>query len=239
MPKEKVTAETDWEVESGLPDDFDFWITRAEFGYLAEYTDQSGAQVPLLLWHGESPDVEIDSPIPWSLGKGWEPTKGGKSVRHVNGKEKFVATSMYGRLITRVTQELGVDMASRGSAKDASVWEGLGFHMKREEIEYKGLLQDKGGKTTRLMPVAFLGDKSEKKTVKKAAPAAAEKGQETTDTGEDALIKKLKLLAKTKDRMTFQSLALKMDEVNADEELLEQILDDSDDGFWARARKGE
>lgn len=230
MPKEKPA--TDWEVESGLPDDFDFWITRAEFGYLAEYTDGSGAQVPLLLWYGESPDIEIDSPIPWSLGKGWEPTKGGKSVRHVNGKEKFVATSMYGRLITRVTQELGVDMASRGSAKDASVWEGLGFHLKREEIEYKGLLQEKGGKTTRLMPVAFLGDKSEKKA-KSSAP------EEKSEGDEDALIKKLKLLAKTKDRMTFQSLALKMDEVNENEELLEQILDDGDNGFWAKARRGE
>lgn len=225
----------DWELESGLPDDFDFYITRAEFGYLAEYTDQNGAQVPLLIWYGESPDVEFDGPIPWSLGKGWEPTHGGRSVKHVNGKERFVETSMMGRLIRRVTQELGVDMASRGSAKDASVWEGLGFHMKREEIEYKGLMQDKGGKTTRLMPVSFLGEKKDGNKPAAGQPEAA-KESASSSSDDELLLKKLKAWARTKDRTEFQKLALDLEEVNANDNLLAQILDDSDNGFWALAR---
>lgn len=237
MPKKDEQVVNDWELESGLPDDFDFWITRAEFGYLPEYTDQSGAQVPLLIWYGEAPGVDIEH-IAWSLGKGWEPIEGGRKVKHVEGKQKFVATSMYGRLIKRVIEELGVDMNARGSSKVASVWEGLGFHMKREEIEFKGLMEDRGGKTSRLMPVSFLGERKSGKTAvassKKEAPAEEEPGSE-----KDSLIKKLKAIAKVKSREEFQKLALDMHEVNADEDLLMDVLDDTDNGFWARARRGE
>jgi hypothetical protein len=193
--------------------------------------------VPLLIWYGESPDgVEVEH-IAWSIGKGWEPIKGGRAVKHVNGKERFVATSIYGRMIKRVVEELGVDMASRGSAKDASVWEGLGFHMKREEIEYKGILADKGGKTTRLMPTAFLGDR---KSGKPAAPTKESKADKPSGAGdEDALVQKLKAIAKVKERNEFQKLALQMQEVNDNNDLLMDILDDTDNGFWSRARRGE
>ncbi|MEM3646838.1 MAG: hypothetical protein QW334_01650 [Thermofilum sp.] len=227
-------------MEEGLPDDFDFWVTRAEFGYLPEYTDQSGAQVPLLIWYGESPDgVEIEH-IGWSLGKGWEPIKGGKEVRHQSNKDKFVKTSMYGRLIQRV-HELGVDMSRRGSAKIASVWEGLGFHMKREEIEFKGLLEERGGKTSRLMPVAFLGERKGSKSVPKQAQAeeksqAAEVPKTETD---DVLMKKLKVLAKTKPKDEFQRMVMEMPGVVDNDDLMADLLDDSENGFWARSRRGE
>jgi len=231
-----VEPKGDWVLEEGLPDDFDWWITKAEFGYLPEYTDQSGAQVPLLIWYGESPDgVEIEH-IAWSLGKGWEPTKNGKEVKHQNNKDKFIKTSMYGRLIQRV-HELGVDMSQRGSARVASVWEGLGFHMKREEIEFKGLLEDRGGKTTRLMPVKFLGEKKAGKAV--SAPAKKEDTLQPKADDSDQIMKKLKAIAKVKSREEFQKMAMDMPEVNDNPDLLMDVLDDSDNGFWARARRGE
>jgi len=233
-----VEPKGDWILEEGLPDDFDFWITKAEFGYLPEYTDASGAQVPLLIWYGESPDgVEVEH-IAWSLGKGWEPIKGGKEVKHINNKDRFVKSSMYGRLIQRV-HELGVDMSQRGSAKVASVWEGLGFHMKREEIEFKGLLEDRGGKTSRLMPVAFLGERKSGKATPKPAEDKSTSPEAPKAEADDVLMKKLKALAKTKPKDEFQRLVLDMPEVVDNDDLMADLLDDSDNGFWARARRGE
>lgn len=231
----------DWELdEGGLPDDFDFTITSAEFGYEENYKDQTGAMIPLLKLHGTSPDVEIDTAVTYSLGSGWEPTKGGKEIKNAQGKHVFTKTSMIGRLIERVTSKeppgLGIDMAARGSAKIAAVWVGLSFHMKREEFEFKGLLQDKGGKSTRLMPVTFLGDKG--KGAGKAGTenkSAAGKGKAETGDVSSLVEKKLTMLAKKLDKTEFQKKAMDMDEVVENDDLMTDVLDDSADGFWARA----
>jgi len=243
-----------WETSSGLPDDFDFYITRAEFGYIPEYTDNAGEPQLLLLLYGESPDVELDRPIPYSVGKGWQPVKGGKEVVHEDGKKLFVSTSMYGRFIERVVKELGVDMRSRGLPQDATVWEGLGFHMKREKIEYPGLMSDRGGATERLMPTKFLGEKGKKtkgksraETKEPASKEAKEAASEPEEKKEAAagesggppkkLIKKLEILArKTDDYNEFTDKAMDDEEVMQYDNLVDDIIDDSEDGFWARAR---
>jgi len=105
-----------WDLDSGLPDDFDFHITGASFGYRQEYMD---GEVPLLIWEGESPDEDVESII-WPCGQGWEVIKGGAEVQHPK-RNRFVKTSMMGKLISRVVNELGVDMRSRGPATRAEV----------------------------------------------------------------------------------------------------------------------
>ena len=206
-----------WETDAGLPDDFDFWITSSKFGYRNEY--MSG-EVALLIWEGESPDEDVASII-WPCGSGWEVVEQGKKVQHPK-RVRFVATSIIGKLINRVVKELGVDMAARGVATEASVWNNLGFHMRREELEYgTGILEDKGGKTTHLMPVAVL----EKPAEKKAIAAVTVQGL----TG-----KKLVALAKKLDREEFQRRAMDMEDVVASDDLIAQVLDDSDEGFWAK-----
>lgn len=228
--------ENDWELESALPDDFDFHITRAYFGYQDEYVDQSGAQVPLLIWEGHSPDVDLERPICWSLGKGWKPVKGGRLVQHEAGKKFFVETSMYGRLIRRVVGRvekgkvveggLFPGLAQRGSAKDASIWEGLGFHMQREEIEFAGLMQEKGGKTSRLMPVKFLGESG--KEAGSPAPAAP-------DADNAEIIAKLEDMARNAaSHREFAKLAMRMPEVAGDDYLSDQVVDPGK--LWARVR---
>lgn len=217
--KDKDTKDT-WNTDSGLPDDFDFHITSAYFGYRDEY--MSG-EVPLLIWQGESPDEDIDSII-WPCGQGWEVVKGGDAVEHPK-RERFVKTSLVGRLIDRVVTELKVDMRSRGKATDASVWKGLGFHMRREEIEFgPGILEDRGGKTTHLMPVAVL----KKPAGEKVEPTPAAEGKP------DLTEKKLAILAKKLDREEFQKQAMDMEDVVANDDLMGQVLDDSDEGFWAK-----
>lgn len=216
-----------WDLDTGLPDDFDFYITGASFGYRKEYMD---GEVPLLIWEGESPDEDVDSII-WPCGQGWEVVKGGAEVEHPK-RTRFVKTSMVGRLINRVVNELDVDMRSRGPATRADVWKGLGFHMRREEIEYgSGILEDRGGKTTHLMPVAVL----EKPARGKAKEVKAEEVEAKPSAA--ALEKKLALLASKLSREDFQAKAMDIPEVVADDDLLGSILDDSEDGFWAKHHK--
>src|SRR3990167_9198583 len=59
------------EAGGGLPDDFDFCVTKAYFGYSSE---SQGGQTPLLIWEGFSPTVKISKPILWSIGNGWVPS---------------------------------------------------------------------------------------------------------------------------------------------------------------------
>ena len=217
--KNKDTKDT-WDTDSGLPDDFDFFITDASYGYRDEYKE---GEVALLIWHGESPDEDVDSVI-WPCGSGWEVVKGGESVEHPK-RTRFVKTSMVGRLIDRVVTELKVPMRSRGKATDASVWKGLGFHLRREEITFgPGILEDRGGVTTHLMPVAVLEKPAEKKAEK--APVAEGKP--------DLTEKKLTALAKKLDREEFQKRAMDMEDVVANDDLMGQVLDDSDEGYWAK-----
>jgi hypothetical protein len=220
-------AKDSWDLDSGLPDDFDFHITGASFGYRSEYMD---GEVALLIWEGESPDEDVDSII-WPCGSGWEVVKGGAEVEHPK-RTRFVKTSMMGKLIDRVVNQLGVDMRNRGPATRADVWKGLGFHMRREEIEYgSGILEDRGGKTTHLMPVAVL----EKPT--RGKPKEVKMEEVETKPSAAALEKKLALLASKLSREDFQAKAMDMPEVVADDDLLGSILDDGEDGFWAKHHK--
>lgn len=220
-----------WLLESGLPDDFDFHITGASFGYRQEYMN---GEALLLIWEGESPDDDVESII-WPCGGKWEVGKGGAEAAHPK-RVRFVKTSMMGKLIDRVVNKLGVDMQSRGESFEAKVWVGLGFHMKREEIEYGGILEDRGGKTVHLMPVGVLEAKAGKgatNTDKSKGTAAVVEDKPVTKVIE----KKLSLLAKKLSKEEFQSKAMDMAEVVDDADLLAAVLEDSDDGFWAKAQE--
>jgi hypothetical protein len=213
-----------WDLDSGLPDDFDFHITGASFGYRQEYMD---GEVPLLIWEGESPDEDVESII-WPCGQGWEVVKGGAEVQHPK-RNRFVKTSMMGKLISRVVNELGVDMRGRGPATKADVWKGLGFHLKREEIEYgSGILEDRGGKTTHLMPVAVL-EKESKGKAKASAESAETKAEKASD---ELTMKKLAALATKLSREEWQKKAMDMPEVVENDDLLGRVLDDSEEGLY-------
>ena len=213
-----------WDLDSGLPDDFDFHITGASFGYRQEYMD---GEVPLLIWEGESPDEDVESII-WPCGQGWEVVKGGAEVQHPK-RNRFVKTSMMGKLISRVVNELGVDMRNRGPATKADVWKGLGFHLKREEIEYgSGILEDRGGKTTHLMPVAVL-EKEAKGKAKASAEPSETKAEKASD---DLTMKKLAALATKLSREEWQKKAMDMPEVVENDDLLGRVLDDSEEGLY-------
>jgi len=213
----KATRE-DYELESGLPDDFDAVIARSWFGYKEEY--QKG-QVPLLLLDLEGPEIEPLN-VAFSIGADWKVIDGGKRVEHPKGKKRFVRSSMIGHLIDRVVNQMGIEMWERGFPTEADIWTGLAFHWKREEITFgPGILEEKGGKTTHLMPTDYLPDF---KVAEAAAPAV-----------EPELESKLVALAKAaEDFNAFAKAALKVPGVGDNPKLINSILDETDKGFYAQ-----
>ncbi|MBA7562028.1 hypothetical protein ES708_03677 [subsurface metagenome] len=217
MTTGKATRE-DFELESGLPDDFDAVITRSWFGFKEEY--QKG-QVPLLLLDLEGEEIEPTN-VAFSIGADWKITDGGHRVEHPKGKKRFVATSMIGRLIDRTVNKIGIELWERGFPTEADIWTGLAFHWMREEISFgPGILEEKGGKTTHLMPTDYLPDFKVGET---AAPAV-----------EPELETKLAALAKASDDFNaFAKAALKVSGVGDSPKLINSVLDESDKGFYAQ-----
>ena len=227
-----------WTPVDSLPDDFDGWISRATFGFMQEY---QGGQTPLLLLDVESEDVELSRPIAFSIGNGWSIGDQGQTIQGEKPDKRITRNSKYGRLLVRVVNELGVDMRARGEPTTASVWEGLGFHWKREELDYStgggAILAETGGKTQQVMPTAYLGDRTAKKAV--AAPAARTRAAAKKEAPtEDGLTAKLTKMAKLMELEPFQTAALGIPELQttANAALMAAVLEDSNDGFWAQAR---
>jgi len=245
----------DFETPSGFADDFDFFIDDARFGYLRSYMD---GQVPLLIWEGHSPDAEDVTEVSFPLGTGWTVRDSGARVEHEKGRKTFIRNSIMGHLIRRVVDELKVEQRYPaffdGSPREAKIWAGFGFHLKREKITYPNLRRDdssQGVETERLMPVAILKVPGEKAAAASKAPkdvqgpaaaaasAAADARASEGGSGDAAkklLRTKLVALAKRLDRQQFQLAALDMPGVADDPELLNEVIDDSEEGLWAKAR---
>jgi len=215
--KSNATRE-DFELDSGLPDDFDAVIAKSWFGFKDEY--QKGT-VPLLLLDLEGPEVEPLN-VTFSIGADWMIVDGGKRVEHPKGKKRFVRTAMIGRLIDRVVVQMGIPLWELGFPTEADIWTGLAFHWKREDITYgPGILEDKGGKTTHLMPTDHLADFTA--------------GEATAPAVEPELEAKLDALAKASDDCrSFALAALKITGVGANPQLVNSIIDDKETGFYSQ-----
>jgi len=146
-----------FELDSGLPDDYEVVVERAEFGYRDVYLS---GEAPLLILYCASPEMEVREEL-FSIGRGWDVVPGGERVE---GKQKFLASSWLGRLIVRCSE---LDMpsyeggdngtvldfiAERGTAQEAHIWVGLKFRMKREEADF-----GERGIHKHIMPTECLG----------------------------------------------------------------------------------
>jgi hypothetical protein len=223
----------EWELSSGLVEECDFYVDRARFGYRENYMQGT---VPLLILEGHSPDSEVEEVV-YPIGTGWRVVANGARIEHESGeKKRIVRTSMYGRLISRVVEELGHEgLMDRGSPYEAKVWVGYGFHLRREKFEFKGLEREgRQVQTERLMPVQIIRTPDEARS-----EAAPESGPaEDKVKASPALLATLIKLARSSDRSEFQARALEVEGVVADQNLLADVLDDSETGFWARYHKG-
>jgi hypothetical protein len=211
-----------WQTESGLPDDFDGVISGAIFCTKPDYQDGT---VPLLELTIEGKDID-PTPVLFSLGKGWIIKDGGARVEHEKGKQHFITNSIYGRLIHRVTIELAVQMPPKSSPMEAESWLNLAFHWSREELDFGGaksnILAEKGGKVVHLMPVLFLKDYAAATAAKAPALDIPPELAATLTTYAQA----------APDFASFFKLAFKLPELKANPELLNNVMLETDAGYY-------
>ena len=143
-------------------------------------------------------------------------------------------------------------LRARGNPREAAIWEGLTVHVKRETTTIQGGGGDSGIPATQdhLMPVEFIEDEAPaapaarpaaRAPARTAAPArAASRTRAAAPVAPkaDALTERLTKLANTLELEKFQKAAMNIDEVNdpANGDLLASVLEDGEDGFWAKAR---
>ena len=243
-----VGTDEDWETITGLLDDADAYIANARFGApkSEEYqqaigeSSEKGSTVHFNV-DFVSEDGQLLGSQGYSVGGGWIVSEDGDEISHP-ARGKIVTSSVYGQLIDAVVIELAVPMKDYGTPLIASSWNGLGFHWKQKP--HKTLRE--GEVRTAPMPTSFLGKAGETAAPAAAAPAAAKAPAKpavakapakpaaaAAASAPSTLEVKLGALARNMDFDKFQDAALKLPEVAASDDMLVQVLDSSETGFWA------
>lgn len=144
-----------WQFTSGLPDDFDGYVTDAVFGFNPQYMD--GTRLVLMLTVLSDDDDIGEEPLMYPAGSGWEVKDRGETAVREDGKEKGFNQSSGMGLLCAAAIEAGAGdvLKERGSPMQASIWKGLGFHWNRKSFDYGGDI----GSKERLVPTAYLGVK--------------------------------------------------------------------------------
>jgi hypothetical protein len=218
---------------TGLPDDIDFSIVKAEFGYDAQYAD--GEQILFMITASQTNDEGEPYTNFYSLGRAglWETLDHGRTVvsQSQPPAEGFNKQSSYWKFIeAALGLGAGPVIQSRGTPDNAGIWEGLTFHMNRVEVDRPGLGE---GKQTLLLPTAFLGDSGK---VEASAPVTAPAGNgqpEATGTKVNILELKIRELAKqanTHDSF-IEAVLERHPEASNDEDLFSRVLDEN--GIYA------
>jgi hypothetical protein len=202
--------ENDWELESGLADNFISPILDFKFGYREAYSAAAQHDVALAILTLENPDPE-KPPLEevYTMGGGWKVIQGGEAVEHERGRTRFTETSKYGQFIKQIVEVLGIDMRGRGSPREAKVWRDLPYVFRWMRIKD----DPESIKPGRLFPTEIV-----------------EAGQAGPTSEAEA---KLAELAKQyDDKAEFQKEALKLSEVRDSNKLTSMVLGD----FWEKHR---
>lgn len=214
--------------ETGLIDDFDFTVEESWFTTDAAYND---GETLLLKLEGatdnpEQPDVTVQ----YSCGNGWEASDGGKvAVREDGKKRRFNQSSGIWKLVeAAMNAGAGEALRSRGTPMEASMWAGLKFHMKRVE-------QGEGQfKTTRPLPVSFLGEAGEGSSASAAAPTVTPAASNGVGLSKVLEVKLKKLARDSDDHESFIVAAFELDGVDGNADAERAVVDEA----WYASAKG-
>lgn len=224
---------TGWDpvVTSGLPDDIDFTIVKAEFGYDAAYNN--GEQILFMITAAETNDDGEPYRSFYSLGKAgaWETLDHGRTVESQTNPPAagFNKQSLYWKFIeAALGTTAGSVIQSRGNPDTASIWEGLTFHMNRLDVDYGGEI----GVKQVLLPTVFVGEAGK---VEASAPAetVASNGGTAEASSTNVLELKIKQLAKNSSSHDsfIEAVMEKHPEASNDEDLFSRVLDEN--GIYA------
>lgn len=225
---------SEWELDLGLPNDIDAFIVNPRFGVRDEYAAKAGEEQLLFLIDFMSPEGEILGNQGYSIGKEWTVSDDGKVIEHPK-RSNVVQSTVYGQLQRQVVKILGVNMAQYGSPKNADSWAGLGFHWNM--LEHNTLKE--GVTAMALMPTSFLSklsDEQLKELTAKAGSSAAAPAAAGVVTVSEETLSQLTNLAKLLDIGDFQKTAMGLENVAKDRVMANSILDETEAGFWAKAR---
>ncbi len=223
---------------SGLPDDIDFTIAKAEFGYDAAYNN--GEQILFMITAAETNEEGEPHRNFYSLGRAgaWETLDHGRTVVSQTSPpaDGFNKQSAYWKFIeAALGTGAGPVIQSRGTPDNAAIWEGLKFHMNRVPFDYGGEI----GTKEFLVPTEFKGEVGKAETPQ---PTEATTPTETAaDNGggsgatTNILELKLKNLAKQADSHDsfIEAVMEKHPETQNDEDLFSRVLDEG--GIYAEA----
>lgn len=238
---------------SGLPNLFELTVEESFFtkdpGYM------SGESL-LIGWKGPTEAREDgiaadtdQSPIYFSCGKGWESHDGGETAEHPK-EDFFHDSSVYGKVIAAAGEELldasgeviKLDVAELVAAngdepREAKMWVGGKFLMERRQFDYGKL-----GVKEHLIPVEFLGMVGGSKSAAPSdakAKAAAAKAKAAAKKKGGGLREQVEQIAKESEEYSvFYERALEVDGITDDDDLLTEVVDESDEGLYAKVKAG-
>lgn len=228
----------EWNTSRGLLSDYEGTVIESSFVTDPKY--QNG-EILLMEWTLETDNPE--NPV-WTerfaCGRGWESVDGGQTATRVDGKEAdFQESSIYGRVINRVIGKGdGANYAEqftgafdvlkeRNTPDHADVWLGCKFFFTTETLEFGSGLEP----VNRTMPVSFLG-------VGDTVPTQTSTPTPTSTPNSDGELRgTLATLAQgLDDHDAFMAAALKVPGVSGNKVLLAELVDDTENGFFAKAR---
>ena len=217
-----VKTREDYELETGLADDFDGVIIDGFFEVNPQYSEISGTTDPMLTLAIESPDLEQPAETRYSCGgaKQWQIGRGGQEITSARNPDshRFNMSSRAGVLVSRLFSLVGNGDKAKGQdffiARDRYMTEGafyigLNCHWKREPLKTVG-----GEPRDVLMPDKYLGEVS---PGKKAASTVAEAPTEDLD---DIVIG----LASGKTEREVKMKAMKEDKLKANEVYMRELI---------------
>lgn len=251
-----------WGTETGLLDDYDYFVKEAWFGPNPEsdYPDRIYLHLRGPAFQGDEL-VNEEYEIRFATGDNWEVVGGGDAVEHASGAKKFFARVACGELVSRVIDLAKADAALmkaidlRGDPTEAATWAGLAFHMELIKGSYTRKGETEATTFYRQLPTAYLPDlvaeqtgaKGKGKAKAKAEPEAkpargkAAKGAEVASLSDAALKRAIKKFAAeygSDDFDTFVTDVLDPKEfehaeaLSVNGEVKEWVLDEKD-GCWA------
>lgn len=222
-----------WDTSSGLLDAFTLQVEEAWFGK----NDKFGDNLLLNLQGAALVDGDVVDPEHteiFTCGATWKAGQGGAMAVSTTGAEMFNQNSKIGRLIDSIVglgDEAIAIMSGRGESYEAESWTNIAIDFERTKV---GTYEDRDTGETKdsfaLLAVGLAEVGEEKPKAKKAKKAKKDKGSNGSK-GLRALVlahaKKYddndEFVAGVLDSDTFK----KAEDVEADEELLDAILDGS------------
>jgi hypothetical protein len=256
MPTEVPEA---WQLDSGLREDMVITVHSCYFAPHAEY--QEGKQLMIWLIGTDENDEPVE--VRMSVGADWQSPDGGVTITHPTKRKQHInKNAIYGHWISFCFEipELAKVLVGRGAPTDSRIWIDLILHLQARKIEfgrnidsqerlmpteYLGLYQDQTPATVAPMapapaPTAVAAPapppteaEQAQLSPKELVDRARAQATPAVTNGSPLYMRAVAMAQSAPDYATFVAAAFGDAEILSDDELAEQVADQSQ--IWATA----